>query len=92
MLWSGAGLGAEQALQQLLEPEGGVFVSYLWRGVDIFQQCEWGGNANKQPISDGGMLLGGATLNSQRLWRAAVDTVTVHAAYDIRVKFRDGRM
>ena len=37
-------------------------MAYLWRGVDLFQQCEWGGNCTKHAIANSGYRLGGQTL------------------------------
>ena len=35
---------------------------YLWNGVDLFQQCEWGGNCDKHAIANSEYRLGGKTL------------------------------
>jgi len=35
---------------------------YLWNGVDLFQQCEWGGNCDKHAISNSNYRLNGQTL------------------------------
>ena len=34
---------------------------YLWNGVDLFQQCEWGGDCNKHAIANSEYRLGGKT-------------------------------
>ena len=49
-------------------------MSYLWRGVDLFQQCEWGGSSNKHAIANSGYRLGERILTAAN--RAPVTTTS----------------